>query len=109
MISGVRASSIRIESTSSTIGEVMPALHTGRKVKLHVVAQVVEAKLVVGAVSDVGGVGGLALEVVHVVLNTTDFETEEAVNLSHPFRVARGKIIVDGDDVNAAATRKALR
>ena len=35
-------------------GEVVPALHVVREVELHVVAQVVEAELVVGAVGDVG-------------------------------------------------------
>ncbi len=103
MISGVRASSIRIESTSSTIAKIMTALDTGREVKLHVVAQVVEAEFVVGAVGDVGGIGSLSLEIVHVVLDTADFQTEEAMNLAHPLRVARSEIIVHGNDVNAAA------
>ena len=48
----------------------MTTLHTSGEVKLHIVAQVVEAKFVVGAVGYVGGVSGLALEVVHVVLET---------------------------------------
>ena len=37
--------------------EVMSALDAIREVVLHVVAQIVEAELVVGAVGDVGGVG----------------------------------------------------
>ena len=41
--------------------EVVPALHVLREVELHVVAQVVEAELVVRAVGDVGAVGDLAL------------------------------------------------
>ena len=44
--------------------EVMPALDVVRELELHVVAQVVEAELVVGAVGDVGGVGDLPLGVV---------------------------------------------
>src|SRR6185369_5906600 len=90
-------------------GEVMTTLHARREVKLHVVAQVIEAKLVVGAVSDVGSVGSLALEVVHVVLNTTDFKTEEAMDLAHPLRVTRSEIIVDRDHVNTAATRECIQ
>jgi hypothetical protein len=60
MISGVRASSIRIESTSSTMAK-LSARCTRSPAVDHVVAQVVEAELVVGAVGDVGGVGGLLL------------------------------------------------
>ena len=44
-------------------GVVVAALHAILDVELHVVAQVVEAEFVVGAVGDVGGVGGAALVV----------------------------------------------
>src|SRR6185503_3852775 len=81
----------------------MAALNTGREVKLHVVAQIVEAEFVIGAVGNVCGVGCLTLEVVHVVLDTTDFETEETMNLAHPLRVARSQVVVDGNHVDTAA------
>ena len=42
-------------------GEVMPALHAVLQVELHVVAQVIEAEFVVGAVGDIGAVVVLAL------------------------------------------------
>src|ERR1044072_4780797 len=87
----------------------MATLHARREVKLHIVAQVIEAKLVVRAVRDISGVRGLALEVVHVVLNTTDFETEEAMDLAHPLGVTRSEIVVQGNDVNAAATRERIQ
>ena len=61
MISGVRASSIRIESTSSTIAKWWPRCTQSSSGVGHVVAQVVEAELVVGAVGDVAGVGLAAL------------------------------------------------
>ena len=41
--------------------EVVAALHVVREVELHVVAQVVEAELVVRAVGDVAAVGDLPL------------------------------------------------
>ena len=72
MISGVRASSIRMESTSSTMREVVPTLHTIVQIELHVVAQVVEAELVVGAVGDVGPVGLPPLLVVQIMHNDAD-------------------------------------
>ena len=77
-----------------------------RQVELHVVAQVVEAELVVGAVGDVAGVGGLALLVVEVVLDDADRQAEEAVDAAHPLGVAAGQVVVDGDDVDALACER---
>ncbi len=84
-------------------GVVVAALHAVLDVELHVVAQVVEAELVVGAVGDVGGVGGAALVVVEIVDDDADGEAEELVDLAHPLGVALGQVVVDGDDVDAAA------
>ena len=63
MISGVRASSIRIESTSSTMAIDMAALNHLVQLVFHVVAQIVEAEFVIGAIGDVGGIGLGALGV----------------------------------------------
>ena len=71
--------------------------------ELHVVAEVVEAELVVGAVGDVRPVGGVALGVAEVVLDRADREAEEAVDGAHPLRVALGQVVVDRDDVDALA------
>ena len=83
--------------------EVVPALDEVREVELHVVAQVVEAELVVGAVGDVRAVGDLALGVVQLVLDDADRHAEEAVDPAHPLGVAAGQVVVDGDDVDALA------
>ena len=103
MMSGVRASSIRIESTSSTIAKWCPRCTMLVELELHVVAQVVEAELVVGAVGDVRAVGDLPLLVVELVLDDADRHAEEAVDASHPLRVAAREVVVDGDDVDALA------
>ena len=72
MISGVRASSIRIEIHFVDDGEDVPALDHVLHAVLHVVAQVVEAELVIGAVGDVAVVGLLALLVVEPVHDDAD-------------------------------------
>ena len=56
MISGVRASSIRIEFHLVDDGVDVAALDHVLEPVLHVVAQIVEAELVIGAVGDVAGV-----------------------------------------------------
>ena len=82
---------------------VVAALDHRGELVLHVVAQVVEAELVVGAVGDVAGVGRLALGIVHAVDDDADGHAQELVDLPHPFGVALGEVVVDGDDVDALA------
>ncbi len=85
-------------------GELVAALHAMRQVVLHVVAQIVEAVLVVRAVSDVGTVRCPALRVVEIVHNDADRHAEAAIERAHPFRVAAREVVVHGDDVDAAAS-----
>ncbi len=104
MMSGVRASSMRIESTSSTMAYTCPRWVFCSLCQRHVVAEVVEAELVVRAVRDVAGV--LRTLVVAVVVagdDQSDRQAEPAVDLTHPVGVAARQVVVDGDDVHAPA------
>ena len=84
-------------------GVVVRALHAVLDAELHVVAQVIEAEFVVGAVGDIGGVGFLALLVVQVVHDHAHAQAQELVEPAHPFGVALGQVIVDRDHVHALA------
>ena len=106
MISGVRASSIRIEFDFVDDGVEMAALDHVLEPVLHVVAQIVEAVFVVGAVGDVARIGLLALGIVEAVDDHADGHAEEVVDLAHPFGVAAGEVVVDGDDVDALAGQR---
>ena len=106
MMSGVRASSIRIEFDLVDDGERVAALDHLRELVLHVVAQIVEAEFVVGAVGNVAGIGRLALVVVEPVHDDADRKPEELVDAAHPFGVAPGEVVVDGDDVHALAGKR---
>ena len=103
MISGVRASSIRmrVHLVDDAVEEL--ALDHVLQPVLHVVAQVVEAELVVGAVGDVGGV----LDALGVLVLAVDDDAvghaEEVVDLPHPVGVAAGEVVVHGDDMHALA------
>ena len=81
----------------------MAALHHVLEPVLHVVAQIVEAELVVGAVGHVARIGGLALVVLQAVHDGADGQPEETVDLAHPLGVALGEVVVDRDDVHALA------
>ena len=83
--------------------EVMPALDMLSGVEFHVVAQVVEAEFIVGAVSDVGPVALATLLVGETVDDDADAEAQPAVDPAHPLRVALGEIVVHGDDMDAAS------
>src|SRR5712671_5185779 len=84
-------------------GEVMAALNAVREVVLHVVAEIIEAELVVGAVGDVGSVSRATLLVVEVVHDHADREAEGAIERAHPFGVAASEVIVYGNNVHAPA------
>ena len=82
-------------------GEVVAALDHVLQRVLHIVAQIVESELVVRAIGDVRGVGGAALVIDHAVNDAADRQTQEIIDLAHPFGVARGQIVVDRDHVHA--------
>ena len=86
-------------------GVVMSALHAVFKVELHVVAQIIEAELIVGAVCDVGGVCGAAFFIIEIMHDHTDGQAEKTIELAHPFRVAFGQIVVDRNHVHTAAAK----
>jgi hypothetical protein len=72
----------------------------------HVVAQVIEAELVVGPVGDVGGVGGLLVLVRHLREVDADRQAKKAVQASHPFRIAVGQVVVDRHHMHAIAGQR---
>ena len=82
----------------------MLALHQIVERMRHIVAQVVEAELVVGAVGDVGGVGGPPLIGGQPGQDHPDVQSEEAVHATHPLAIASGQVVVDRDDVHTLAT-----
>ena len=104
--------------------EAALALHALVEFEDHVVAQVVEAELVVRAVGDVGCVGlapGHRSQVEQplvgrrvarlederrVVRDHPDADAEEVEDRAHPLRVASGEVVVDGHDVHAAAGQR---
>ena len=106
MISGVRASSIRIESTSSTIPKEWPRWTRPSRRDGHVVAQVVEAELGVRAVGDVGRVGDLALGEGHHVLDEADGDAEPLEDGLVPLGIALRQVVVHGDQVDARARQR---
>ena len=92
-----------VDLVDDRVGEV--ALRQLVQAELHVVAQVVEAELVVGAVGDVAVVGLLALALAEAVDDHAGGQAHEAIQAAHPFGVAHRQVVVDGDDVDAAAVQ----
>ena len=106
MMSGVRASSIRIESTSSTIANAWLRWTVPSRLDGHVVAQVVEAELGVRPVRDVGGVRLAPLGERHHVLDGADASAELLVDRPRPLGVALREVVVDGHEVDALARER---
>ena len=72
----------------------------------HVVAQVVEAELVVGAVGDVGRVGFLLGGMRHLRKVHPHAEPEETIDATHPLGIAAGQVVVHRDDMDALAGQR---
>ena len=81
----------------------MAALHHVLLIDDHVVAQIVEAHLVVCAVGDVAGIRRLALFLRQIMHNHAHGHAEEAENAAHVLALELGQIIVDGHDMHAFA------
>ena len=67
----------------------------------HVVPEVVKAQLVVGAVSNVRGVGHPTLRRGHAGDHQADGQTHVTVDLAHPLGLVFGQVVVDGDHMDA--------
>ncbi len=83
--------------------EEVAALHHLGAFVLHVVAQIIEAELVVRRIGDVAGIGVAALLVGEAVDDNACGHAEEAVDAAHHAGVALGEVIVDGDHVHTLA------
>ena len=89
--------------------EVVAALYHVFRSTGHVIAQVIKAEFVVGAVGDVGKVGLAAGWRIGVVLvNAVDRQSGNSEIGPFHFRVAFCEVIVHGHNVNAL-TRRAFR
>jgi len=84
-------------------GIVEVSLHHLFRSSGHIVAQIVEAEFVVGAVGDVAGVLLPSLLRSHGVENNTYREIMKSKNRVHPLLVSLGKVVIDGHDVYAPA------
>ena len=84
-------------------GEMMAPLHQVALADHHVVPQVVEAQLVIGAVGDIAGIGRPALLAVQIMHDQAHAQAQEPVHLAHPLAVAAGEVIVHRHDVHALA------
>ena len=69
----------------------------------HVIAQIIKTEFIVGNISNVAAVGLLPLLAAHAVENNTDSKSHKLVDLTHPFRVTFGQVIVDSDYMYTSA------
>ena len=69
----------------------------------HVVAQIVKAEFIVRAVSDIGGISRFSVGKIKTMRDQAYRQAEEPINLTHPFAVAFGQIIVHRHQMHALA------
>ena len=79
------------------------ALHLLLDAEGHVVAQIIETEFVIGAVGDVGVIGGALFVRVHTADTDAHTQAEEVIELAHPFGVAARQIVINRDHMHALA------
>ena len=84
-------------------GEVQPPLDLLRQGESHVVAQVVKAELVVGAIGDVRLVGGPLVGRRLLANNHADAHAEPLIDGAHPFGSPTREVVVDCDQMHPFA------
>ena len=107
--SGTRASSIRMESASSTSAMWKGRCTSSADVPDQVVAQVIEAGLLRRHVGHVGAIGLLPLRTRHALLHERHRQAEPLIERRHPLGVAPRQVVVEGEDVDAAAGERVER
>ena len=75
-------------------------------IKGHVVAQIIKAKLVVGAIDNVTGVGGALIGCRLARVNHPHGHTQKLVQRPHPTGVAGGQIVVHRYQMHAVARQR---
>ncbi len=86
--------------------KVLLALHLLLQRKGHVVAQIVESELVVGAVGDVAGVGCPFGGRIHAGNGHAHGHVQRLVDRLHPGRIAARQVVVDRHHVNAPGRQR---
>ena len=85
---------------------VESALHALRGREHHVVAQIIEAELVVGAVRDVGVVRDLLVRMIHLRQVDADGQAQELVDPAHPVGIALRQVVIDRDYMDTLAAQR---
>src|SRR3546814_15682479 len=75
-------------------GEIEGALHHLPALIFHIVAQIIEAKFVIGRIRDVGGISLSPLILAQVRHDHAGGKPTEAIDQPHPVTVATGELIV---------------
>ena len=84
----------------------MRALDHLCQIKFQIIAQIIKAKLIIGAIGDITLIGGAALCIWHIAGNTTDRQAEKLINLPHPSGITLCQIVIDGDHMHASARQR---
>ena len=84
-------------------GKIQLPLHHLVLLDNHVVAEVVEAELVIGTESHVAAIGVLSLGEIHIMGNKAYGEAQEFIKMAHPLAVALGQVVVHRNHVHTLA------
>ena len=84
----------------------MPALRHVAKRVFHVVAQIIEAQLVIGGISDIRVISSALFFLGLAALGNAHGKAEKFIGRPHPVSITLGEILVHGNDVHGAAANR---
>jgi len=87
-------------------GKAEASLHLVLFVLRKIVTQVVETKLIIRAVRDIGQISFLFVSGQLPGMNNADRHAEKFIDRPHPVRIAPGEVVIDGHDMHRRACQR---
>ena len=81
-------------------------LHHLRALILHIVAQIIETKFVIGRIGNVAGISRAAFVLRNIRHDYAGGQPEKAIYPAHPFGIATCQIVVHGDNMDTFALQR---
>ena len=70
----------------------------------HIITKIIEPIFIIGAIGNIAVIGCFTLiSISFMIIDTANCHAQELINLTHPFGISGGEIVIYGDDVHAFA------
>ena len=85
---------------------MMATLHHASELKFQIIAQIIKAKFIIGAIGNITGISGASFIIIKPAFDTANAKAKEFINLTHPASITACQIIIHSDHMNAFACQR---